>query len=196
MLAVFSLLLCVTVVMLWILSYRSTSTLIWPEDNQSCHFVSSYKGRVEITTQSIAPALTPGLQISVTRVDVTTLGLVSLYGGTITADRKRGYAKGPFGRFTLRRDVHKLDRQWWGFGARRSDFARVYTVPYWFVAVVPFVASASQMFWWRRRQRRHRREMIGFCGKCGYDLRASPERCPECGTMSKGRGGIEAPAVL
>ena len=66
-----------------------------------------------------------------------------------------------------------------GFGfAQRSPpltYRRV-IVPCWALTFLLAIAPAE---WLRRRRRRSRR---GFCLTCGYDLRASPNRCPECGT--------------
>jgi len=36
----------------------------------------------------------------------------------------------------------------------------------------------------RRRINKLGQPKIGFCSRCGYDLRVSPDRCPECGLLS------------
>jgi hypothetical protein len=52
-------------------------------------------------------------------------------------------------------------------------------VPHWAVFLLLIVFPAVQLRKpWTRRQRRKR----GLCLNCGYDLRASREVCPECGS--------------
>ena len=45
-----------------------------------------------------------------------------------------------------------------------------------FLAVPVYVAVA-----YRAGRRRQSRIRSGFCANCGYDLRGSADRCPECG---------------
>ncbi len=54
-------------------------------------------------------------------------------------------------------------------------------VPYWFLTLLTLILPAA---WLRRRRTARRRARAGCCRACGYDLRATPERCPECGAVA------------
>jgi hypothetical protein len=89
---------------------------------------------------------------------------------------------GEDGYFGLGRHPH--NPEWAVRVFKRYWYIRGLAVPNWFVvatgSVLP-VAWAARFYHHRRQVRRRAR---GLCPACGYDLRASPNRCPECGRQT------------
>ena len=84
-----------------------------------------------------------------------------------------------------------LGHYWGGFqffhlpdrpNSNLGDFRGV-ALPHWFLAALclplPLYRFGPRL---RNRLRGRRRAARGLCPACGYDLRATPDRCPECGT--------------
>ena len=79
-------------------------------------------------------------------------------------------------------DIH----QWSGWLARRgfittlsSPYNQLVMFPHWAVSGILFIPA---VVWFARLRRRRWLGSNNKCIACGYDLRASLVRCPECGT--------------
>jgi hypothetical protein len=53
----------------------------------------------------------------------------------------------------------------------------ILSIPGWII-----LTCAGALFCWSSR-RYQKGRLPGFCNFCGYDLRATPDRCPECGAV-------------
>ena len=86
--------------------------------------------------------------------------------------------------FLADRDVRETGANPWttpNGGAARRVVQWSVGAPYWFLAAV---MAVPPLLWGRRAVRRRREAMrrrARLCPRCGYDLRATPGRCPECG---------------
>ena len=64
-----------------------------------------------------------------------------------------------------------------------DQFNRAISFPYWALAVVSAIRPVLLLRRWRRDRAGPDDQRL--CAVCSYDLRATPARCPECGTLPR-----------
>jgi hypothetical protein len=171
-----SLLLCVTTCVLWVRSHGRSDLWDWLRVD-SFRWARTERGE-----------FTAGLiRCDLSGESADAYGLKHMRGGVSPDFDSMAY---------LLHDSGDRDASWHlgGFAwyEKRRANGNVYAVgvaPIWFVAgsaaVLPVGWTAG---WWRVRSRRRRRWRLGLCPSCGYDVRASSDRCPECGTLAATKG--------
>jgi len=75
------------------------------------------------------------------------------------------------------------DNGWWFTSEMEwADSGKMFievTIPAWIICVLTLLLPIR---WLARNKPWHRQTFSNYCSQCGYDLRFSPDRCPECGT--------------
>jgi hypothetical protein len=180
-----SLIVCLATVVGWIVSRAHPIAIGWyssgagADGNGWCTAqdgVAAYAGRITIGRTTYVPSGN----------GAGDEGASEAFAETFSAGRKFFFERAVTFGFVM---------QWESLGVRRSYDQHfvgrlIFTgsaigAPAWLVAMatgvlpgIRGIAAAAQ------RARTRSRARAGRCQGCGYDLRATPDRCPECGTVS------------
>jgi hypothetical protein len=180
LLTALSLLLCVTTCVLWVRSYFVFDAL------------GGCVGETP-TSATCVQALSNRGAISLRRFDLTLTGAAAPPPGYRLRDglqfdvgQKQRWTRGDPFRWGQDRFRYLL-----GFGRHDGTYFRRplqnvtmverdrgITLPHWLPMLI---AAGAPALWCGRSRRRRARRRAGLCKACGYDLRATPGRCPECG---------------
>jgi hypothetical protein len=170
LLSALSLALCVVTAVLWVRSYSYLEGFFWAPDLPHEFEIGSRRGTIYFGYD-----VDIGYDVSIGR----------------SSRRRTGFAS-----VDIRGDAHLWVPSEWnvlGFGLHKDNFAHwvgpirksghALYVPSWFVLGATLVLPSLRAV---RMLRARRRPKQGLCPSCGYDLRATPDRCPECGTRRAG----------
>ena len=160
-LTMLSLLLCVTVVVLWLRSYGRCDALVQPTRDGDRVCVTSEFGVIVFEWEApTAGIVQPGWEYFPTPVP-----------------RRWPIGRGPRGvelyRGTVRHFVRLPPSAVYGFA-----------LPHWLLVLAAAILPGVALVRIGQRARRSRYLLAGLCPACGYDLRATASCCPECGTAA------------
>jgi hypothetical protein len=160
LLSVLSLLACVVMCALWVRSYRVSDLVGYKVDSGAIRGLMLYRGSIGFVSIQ-EPARRPGER---------------RYGYAGTATRR-------WDELVLSPSVTNVAGFHYISIPGRFGFT---LVPIWLPLALLAILPA-------RMALRHRRDRdrckTGVCPRCGYDLRATPDRCPECGEIIRHESG-------
>jgi hypothetical protein len=174
--------LCVAVVVLWIRGHFVVDGIEWvspagpaPSEVREWYFGSAY-GTIFISRAGV----------TIPRLDAVQSAAWDAWRARISSGvgwKSRPLRNGipPSSGFIFAHDRDDVPTAWSPGVTVRLDRLRI-GLPNWLIALVTAILPAwAALRYFRRRRVR----TIGHCTKCGYDLRATPDRCPECGTVPR-----------
>jgi hypothetical protein len=200
MVSTFSMLLCLAAALMWWRSYRGGehwrfvpqpgAPWLWhnrPAVSYRHRWLGSSKGRIQLF-EKVMPELSKDGRLTKTEP-------VGYQRGWSTHDYYATGAQGERhwaapGLSYWSEPSQPVTITWPGHRTVTTSYPqRSYIVSWWVLVVAGCILPA----WWGRaywRQKRSERRGRGnCCPSCGYDLRATPDRCPEC-------GAVGAPAIV
>ena len=157
-LSALSLLPVVAACVLWVRSYRVTDMWAWLRLDLDAGRATEFRARSErgrLHFIGLSSTVAPGFY-----ADPADLKRLKDMQGLSHSSRRADYGGAGYG----------------GADYGRQQLSRL---PHW--VLLPPLAVLPALWARRRRTDRHRSKG-GLCLCCGYDVRASKERCPECGT--------------
>ena len=165
-LSVLSLLLCVATLVLWVRSYWRVDVVTRLDGNRWIG-IQSAAGHFDVSVGQNSESISDSPRL--------------LY---YSPDPNRTVPMQVFAEFI--RNTAGIKTAWFlGFGYLFAETSRGslrgFGVPDWFLALLFAILPALRL---RAAIRSRRRRRAGHCPRCGYDLRATPERCPECGHLT------------
>ena len=171
-LSILSLLLFLSVCVLWVRSYQWVDRIFCRAED--VRWIEAQRGDLSIQSE---PGINSNIPVGSLRLDHQP---ISAWQATPALYELR-YVSFPIAPDTI------VQRQWLGIeiytleNANRMRVTEV-VLPFWSLAIAAAalpLGLMSRKFMQHARKRRRRSE--GLCTSCGYDVRASPQCCPECG---------------
>ena len=186
LLTALSLVLCVAAVALWVRSYSRSYVLVGTATNLDQPPDPTHREpRYEDTT--MIESAYGGVQFTRRRLEADVIFMGASDGPPESGVRGYAARRRSYPLFSCS-DVNTPGALVWTLGGfqvcaasdrrYRSEYLmQSVTAPWWFVVIVFGVLPAS---WLMKKGRQ--RTPGHICDRCGYDLRATPGKCPECGT--------------